>query len=180
MEWTLGWWNSYTQWLIIPLVSFVAGWLFHKVLNREGKSNEIANNTSQANLIRQEADESKMILIVRTDLKMGKGKIAAQCCHAAVSLYDMILDEKGSHGDKWRTQLKQWEASGAKKVITAVSKEADLNEVYESVPYKKVPKLLIQDAGLTQIEAGSKTVLGIGPAPSSVLDEYVHHLKLLP
>lgn len=27
---------------------------------------------------------TKMVLIVRTDLKMGKGKIASQCSHAAI------------------------------------------------------------------------------------------------
>ena len=71
-------------------------------------------------------DESKMILAVRTDLKMGKGKIAAQCCHAVVSLYDMILNEKQSHGTLWRTQLKQWENTGAKKLITKVRTEREM------------------------------------------------------
>ena len=26
-------------------------------------------------------------MVVRTDIKMGKGKIAAQCCHAAIGAY---------------------------------------------------------------------------------------------
>ena len=26
----------------------------------------------------------KQVMVVRTDIKMGKGKIAAQCCHAAI------------------------------------------------------------------------------------------------
>ena len=37
----------------------------------------------------------------------------------------------------------------------------------------------IQDAGRTQIEAGSLTVLGIGPAPRSLVDEVTGKLKLL-
>lgn len=43
------------------------------------------------------------------------------------------------------------------------------DELFYSIPYNKIPKLLIQDAGLTQIEAGSKTVLGIGPGKYSQL-----------
>ena len=29
----------------------------------------------------------KQVMVVRTDIKMGKGKIAAQCCHAAIGAY---------------------------------------------------------------------------------------------
>ena len=38
---------------------------------------------------------------------------------------------------------------------------------------------VIADAGHTQIAPGSLTVLGIGPAPKSVLDGLTGHLKLL-
>jgi peptidyl-tRNA hydrolase, PTH2 family len=37
----------------------------------------------------------------------------------------------------------------------------------------------IQDAGRTQIEAGSMTVLGVGPAPKSLVDKVTGGLKLL-
>ena len=38
---------------------------------------------------------------------------------------------------------------------------------------------VIADAGRTQIEAGSYTVLGIGPGPLSVINSVTGHLKLL-
>jgi len=38
---------------------------------------------------------------------------------------------------------------------------------------------VIADAGRTQIEAGSHTVLGIGPGPISVINGITGHLKLL-
>ena len=38
---------------------------------------------------------------------------------------------------------------------------------------------IIQDAGRTQIAAGSTTVLGIGPGPKGVVDRVTGRLKLL-
>lgn len=38
---------------------------------------------------------------------------------------------------------------------------------------------VIQDAGRTQIAPGSHTVLGIGPAPRSIVDKVTGGLKLL-
>lgn len=38
---------------------------------------------------------------------------------------------------------------------------------------------VIADAGRTQIEAGSFTVLGVGPGPKSVIDQVTGGLKLL-
>lgn len=38
---------------------------------------------------------------------------------------------------------------------------------------------VIHDAGRTQIASGSATVLGIGPAPKSKIDEVTGSLKLL-
>lgn len=38
---------------------------------------------------------------------------------------------------------------------------------------------VISDGGRTQIPSGSHTVLGIGPAPKSVIDKVTGSLKLL-
>lgn len=40
-------------------------------------------------------------MVVRTDLNMGKGKIAAQCSHAAVDLYDMLLQRNDEQIRRW-------------------------------------------------------------------------------
>lgn len=51
----------------------------------------------------------KMILVVRNDLKMGKGKAAAQCSHASVAAFKMAKN-------KCPNVLKKWERSGQQKV----------------------------------------------------------------
>ena len=37
---------------------------------------------------------------------------------------------------------------------------------------------IVRDAGHTQVAYGSKTVIAIGPAPKSILNEITGHLKL--
>ena len=37
---------------------------------------------------------------------------------------------------------------------------------------------IIQDAGRTQIEAGSRTVVAVGPGPEDLVDQVTSHLKL--
>lgn len=58
----------------------------------------------------------KMVIVVRRDLGMGKGKIAAQCAHAAVDLYRQL----SRHGQTQQVQsllLQQWEANGEPKIV---------------------------------------------------------------
>lgn len=98
----------------------------------------------------------KMVLCVRTDLGMGKGKIAAQCCHAAVAA---VLSAQQSAPQA----LRKWEKYGAAKVALKCASEQDLLDLYSRARSKDLIAELIEDAGRTQIEAGSRTVLAIGP-----------------
>lgn len=56
--------------------------------------------------------EYKMVLVIRNDLKMGKGKVAAQCAHAAVAGYAAAM--------KMPKYLQAWEESGHKKITLKV------------------------------------------------------------
>jgi PTH2 family peptidyl-tRNA hydrolase len=64
-------------------------------------------------------EECKLVLIVRTDLKMDKGKIAAQCSHATLACY------KALHSGN-PALLKQWERSGQAKVALKCTTEQEL------------------------------------------------------
>ncbi|XP_020017414.1 peptidyl-tRNA hydrolase 2, mitochondrial isoform X2 [Castor canadensis] len=118
-----------------------------------------------------ESGEYKMILVVRSDLKMGKGKVAAQCSHAAVSAYKQI-QRRNPH------VLKQWEYCGQPKVVVKAPDEEALMELLTHAKMLGLTVSLIQDAGRTQIEPGSRTVLGIGPGPADLMDKVTGHLKL--
>ncbi len=111
----------------------------------------------------------KQAIIVRTDLKMGKGKIASQVAHASIAAF-----LKAGFFKK-----RKWLKEGMKKVVLKVNSEKDLLEIYEKAKKMKLPAEIIRDAGLTQIKAGSVTAVGIGPDEDEKIDKITGHLKLL-
>lgn len=111
----------------------------------------------------------KQVIIVRSDLKMGKGKIAAQACHASIGSF------KKTDPDK----IRKWEIDGSKKVIVSVKSLDELLEIYESVKDSGISYYLVRDAGHTQIPAGTITCLGIGPDDDEKIDKITGDLKLL-
>jgi PTH2 family peptidyl-tRNA hydrolase len=114
----------------------------------------------------------KMVLCVNQGLGMGKGKIAAQCCHAAVACVQKSrkLCPNG---------VAAWERTGCAKIAVKCPSEEEMRIIYDKAIEKELPVYLVEDAGRTQIAAGSRTVLGIGPCPTKVFDDVTSHLKLL-
>ncbi|KAL2095252.1 hypothetical protein ACEWY4_009971 [Coilia grayii] len=117
------------------------------------------------------SEELKLILVVRKDLSMGKGKVAAQCSHAAVSAYKQLQRRDPD-------LLRQWEYYGQPKVVVKADDEESLMELWRKAKELGLPVSLIQDAGRTQIAPGSRTVLGVGPGPGDLIDKVTGHLKL--
>uniref|UniRef100_A0AAV2JDW3 Peptidyl-tRNA hydrolase 2, mitochondrial n=1 Tax=Knipowitschia caucasica TaxID=637954 RepID=A0AAV2JDW3_KNICA len=130
----------------------------------------MANSAGEA-CVMGEGGEYKMIIVVRNDLKMGKGKVAAQCSHAAVSAYKQVQKR---HPEL----LKEWEYCGQPKVVVKAPDEETLIDLLARAKEMGLPVSLIQDAGRTQIAPGSRTVLGIGPGPSDLVDMVTGELKL--
>lgn len=116
---------------------------------------------------------NKLVLVVRNDLGMSKGKIAAQCAHASVECYKAALQHKPQ-------MAKMWQMTGQKKVVVGISTgEKGLEELSKVAKSQKVLSCIISDAGATQVKAGTCTVIGIGPDNSDVIDQITGHLKLI-
>ncbi|CAI5644470.1 peptidyl-tRNA hydrolase 2, mitochondrial [Oreochromis niloticus] len=128
------------------------------------------NGSGEASVM-GEGGEFKMILVVRNDLKMGKGKVAAQCSHAAVSAYKQVQRRNPE-------LLRQWEYCGQPKVVVKAPDEDTLIDLLGRAKEVGLPVSLIQDAGRTQIAPGSRTVLGIGPGLADLIDSVTGDLKL--
>ncbi|KAG0010229.1 hypothetical protein BGZ80_001659 [Entomortierella chlamydospora] len=116
-------------------------------------------------------EEYKMVLVVRSDLGMGKGKAAAQCCHATLANYKEL-------SKKSPKTLTRWEYCGQAKVTLKVDNEEDMLLLQAQALSIGLAAHSIRDAGRTQIAAGSRTVLAVGPGPVSVVDSVTGKLKL--
>ncbi len=114
----------------------------------------------------------KQVIVVRNDLKMGKGKLAVQVAHASVS----AVEQTRRTNPKW---LQSWFSENQRKICVKVDSEKELRILKGLVDETGIANSLIEDAGLTQLEPGTTTCLGIGPAPSDILDRYTGELKLL-
>jgi len=111
----------------------------------------------------------KQAILVRTDLKMSKGKTSAQVAHAAV--------EATNNADK--NSVRAWRNEGMKKVVLKVVGEKELLEFHRKARAEKLATALIKDAGRTELAPGTLTCLGIGPDTDEKVDKVTGGLKML-
>ncbi|MEZ0290815.1 MAG: peptidyl-tRNA hydrolase Pth2 [Sulfolobales archaeon] len=118
------------------------------------------------------SEEYKQVIVVRVDLNMSVGKLAAQVAHASVDAVLKSLESK-------RDWLFKWLEMGMKKVVLKVSSERELIEIYDKCVKFELPCSLVRDAGRTELEPGTLTTVGIGPAPARIIDRITGSLPLL-
>ncbi|XP_014247745.1 peptidyl-tRNA hydrolase 2, mitochondrial [Cimex lectularius] len=159
------------------LVGFTVGLLTGIFVPKLFNSKNIKTLATTASSWKQYRDV-KMVIVVRSDLLMGKGKIAAQCSHATLSAYKEALKLNPD-------MVKAWEKSGQTKIVLKLPNEGE--ESTENALYKLktnannlgVVASVIHDAGRTQIASGTATAVAVGPAQSKTVDLVTGHLKLL-
>ncbi|KAJ8965488.1 hypothetical protein NQ314_004075 [Rhamnusium bicolor] len=115
-----------------------------------------------------------MVIIIRTDLKMGRGKIASQTAHAAVLLYKSSIENSNPH-------LKTWLNYGQPKVVLKIDSncESDMKNIYNLALKNNLNSCIVRDAGKTQVGIGTLTAVGIGPNRADEIDKITNGFKLL-
>ena len=147
------------------------------------------------------SDKVKQVLVLRTDLNMRKGKLAAQAAHASMKV---LLDysqaaqelEKPSFTYSPLTGLTytvshhrtlglwpeaaEWLAGSFTKIVVGIESEEKLISLYERVGASGLHVALVIDNGLTEFH-GVKTLtcLAIGPEKAEEIDKFTKELKLL-
>ena len=114
-------------------------------------------------------DEYKQVILVRQDLKMPKGKIAAQAAHASV---DAVLKADSS-------VVRNWRREGMRKIAVKVSSESDLYRYIQQAKDLGLVTSVITDAGKTVVAPGTVTCGAIGPDDSDKIDRVTKDIPLL-
>jgi peptidyl-tRNA hydrolase, PTH2 family len=113
---------------------------------------------------------AKLVVVARTDLGMGRGKLAAQVAHAAVVA---ALSAQGG------PDFAAWLGEGQPKVVLGVSDGERLAAVAGAADAAGLPVHVIRDAGRTQLAPGTPTCCSIGPAENARIDAVTGGLSLL-
>ncbi len=136
---------------------------------------------------------SKMMIVMRRDLKMRKGKIAAQAGHACIDAVLMALKKEGRMGDvemsgdgvalktvgKESTPLTDWFEYGCAKICVYVDSEEALLEIARKAAMRGIAAAVITDAGMTEFHGvPTKTCLALEPLLADVADEITGDLPL--
>jgi peptidyl-tRNA hydrolase, PTH2 family len=111
----------------------------------------------------------KQVILVREDLKMPKGKMAAQVAHASVEA--IFQSEKKIVSD--------WRSEGMKKVVLKVADLREMNRYKKLANESGVVASIIRDAGHTVFKRPTYTCLAIGPDKEDVVDRITSDLKML-
>ncbi|MFW6024744.1 MAG: peptidyl-tRNA hydrolase Pth2 [Candidatus Woesearchaeota archaeon] len=114
----------------------------------------------------------KMIVIVRNDLKMPKGKLCAQVSHA-------VLNSGMKQFKRKKDIFTSWENEGSKKVILKVNSLDEILKLKNLMDRENITNALIKDAGKTFFDSPTITVLAVGPQKEDLLDRFFNDLKLL-
>lgn len=143
-------------------------------------------------------EEPKQVLVMRTDLKMRKGKMVSQGAHAAMKIFfDAMIPDREKVAEFWanttdpenqsldlkltlRGSQADWVLGIFTKICLRVESEEELEEIYKKAQDAGLPCTLIEDVGKTEFKGvRTKTCCAIGPAMPSEIDPITGHLKPL-
>lgn len=111
----------------------------------------------------------KQVILVRKDLRMPAGKMAAQCCHASV---ECVLKSMPRI-------VEQWHHEGMMKIVLGVEDRQHLEMKLRAAKREKIVAALITDAGKTFFTEPTVTCLGIGPSADETIDKVTGDLQPL-
>ncbi|KAF8036055.1 hypothetical protein BT93_C1916 [Corymbia citriodora subsp. variegata] len=158
------------------VIGFILGWfvdLTKPAKNSVRRRNLLPGKHKEVSLVSSGGEqELKMVLVIRQDLKMGPGKVASQCAHAAMGMYAELMQSN-------QFILRQWEQRGQPKIVYTCKNQQEMNQLREAAESTGLPTFAVTDAGRTQVAADSRTVLAIGPGPKVPVDLITGKLRLL-
>lgn len=146
---------------------------FYNNIQQNTQNNILSNPFENSQMSLVPADQYKMVIVVREDLNMGRGKIAAQVAHAVLGAYKQSLVNNTLIVNAWE------KFSGQAKIVLGCKDINELNELKNQADNLRLITCQICDAGRTEVEPGTVTCMAIGPNVCSEIDKVTGKLKLL-
>ena len=124
----------------------------------------------------------KQVIVMRRDLGLSRGRLAAQVAHASIKVFfDRLVKvrddsfEIGPWKDwDWYGAVKPWITKSFTKVVLSAPDKATLLDLQDKAKAARIPTGLMEEPDL----GGEPTALALGPAKSEDLDPLVAHLRL--
>lgn len=104
-------------------------------------------------------------ILVRTDLKMSRGKIGVQCAHATEDLLDAISEE----------ERKEYRRRGRAKICLRIT-GPELDQLHNDLVRERLPHKIVFDDGCGWVANGIPTALAVGPCPKPYVNVESEHL----
>jgi len=111
----------------------------------------------------------KLVIFMRTDLNMSRGKIAVQAGHAVAITMKMSNQE----------DIDAWFDNAQTKIVLSINSYQELCEVKNEAVKRGLPCYVIHDAGKTEVDPNTVTCLAVGIAPTGRLDKFTKGFKTL-
>lgn len=122
----------------------------------------------------------KMVIVIRRDLNMRKGKMCAQAGHASLMFIRNTLATKQLLHPSQESLAAKWLFGGQAKIVVGCQDEDELNELVVRAEANEVRVFTVTDAGNTEFHGvPTVTCAAFGPDRSDRIDEITKHLKLL-
>lgn len=128
--------------------------------------------------------DTKQVILCRTDIKLPKGKLAAQASHASLGA---VKSQMVHSRNDWilsivpGTAMEHWWGQSWAKVALAVDSIEELNELVNRAKAAGLPTCIVTDSGRTTFHGvPTVTCAAIGPGWIEDIDKITGHLKLVP
>ncbi|MBT5491520.1 aminoacyl-tRNA hydrolase [bacterium] len=132
---------------------------------------------------KRQQEEPKQIIVIRKDLNMPPGKLAAQVAHASTgALLEFAQRTENSISIEYHDNLalKNWLNKRFTKIVLYVKSEEKLLSVFKKAREAGIASCLITDAGFTVFKGEpTNTCIGIGPCYSKDLIGISDKLRVL-
>ena len=123
----------------------------------------------------------KQAIIVRKDLNMRKGKLAAQVAHASMNIFlNKAVTTSSNLIVGISKDTKEWLETSYTKIVLGCNSLEDLYKIRDECIEDNIPYAIIQDLGKTEFHnIPTETCIAIGPAQEEIINAITKDFKLL-